>query len=116
MDFLLFLVYFAFKVSVCFLFCGNKRFFCCLKRKEVENLEEEVIETSENAATTNDAAVDFASFVPEDPQRFSSSFITDDYVITIVHDITLGDVLLATLLCVLIIAVVLGRVIGGVSR
>ena len=68
----------------------------------------------ENEVKETDAADPFASLIPEDPQRFSSSFITDDYIITIVHDITLGDILIASLLCVLIIAHVLGRVIGGV--
>lgn len=80
-------------------------------------MEEEVNTPTTEATETEAEVVDpFAGLIPEDPQRFSSSYITDDYIITIVHDITLGDILIATLLCVLLIAVVLGRVIGGVRR
>lgn len=109
MQFLLFLVQFAFKVSICFRSRGSKCFFHCQKRKDVDYLEEEV---TVNAVEEAPAASE--TLIPEDPQRFYSTFLADDYVITIVHDITLGDVLVSTLLCVLIISHVLGRVIGGV--
>lgn len=54
--------------------------------------------------------------VPENPQLYSTNYTTKDYVITLVHDLTLGDVLIATLLSVLIVVVVLNAVLGGGRR
>lgn len=54
--------------------------------------------------------------IVEDPQLFVTSYVTDDYVISLVHDITLGDFLIATLLCVLIIIQLVKALIGGGSR
>lgn len=45
--------------------------------------------------------------LPMHPQMFSTDYITDDYMITLIHELTLGDILIATLLCVLIIVQVL---------
>lgn len=83
----------------------------------VENPVEETAAEGEAAATpteTVETDVDsWAELVPENPQMYSTSFATDDYVITLVHDFTLGDVLIATLLCVLIIITLLSRLLGG---
>lgn len=82
----------------------------------VERANETVGETSNVTTIIQTETAAEQATIPEDIHRFYSTYVADDYVITIVHDITLGDVLISTLLCVLIIANVLGRVIGGVRR
>lgn len=70
-----------------------------------------VTNTDPTVSTTNESLP--LDLVPENPQLFSTSYITDDYVITLVHDITLGDFLIATLLCVLIVVQLLKALLGG---
>lgn len=55
----------------------------------------------------------FETQLLENPQLYSTNYLTDDYAITLIHDFTLGDVLISTLLCVLIIVQVLKSVLGG---
>lgn len=55
----------------------------------------------------------FLNLIPENPQLYSTNYVTEDYVITLIHDLTLGDMLIATLLSVLIVVVVLKAVLGG---
>lgn len=52
----------------------------------------------------------------ENPQIHESIYQTEDYAITLVHEITLGDMLLGTLLSVLIVVILLGRLLGGARR
>lgn len=50
------------------------------------------------------------------PQLYSTNYITDDYIISLVHEITLGDFLISMLLCVLIAVKVVSAVLGGGRR
>lgn len=58
----------------------------------------------------------FEMQILEDPQLYSTNYLTDDYAITLIHEFTLGDVLVSTLLCVLIVVQVLKAVLGGGRR
>ncbi|MEK4427613.1 hypothetical protein [Solibacillus sp. FSL K6-1523] len=78
--------------------------------KVPEELPEIDFELVEEIKTKSDP---FLELVPEDPQLYATNYTTDDYVITLVHEMTLGDVLIATLLSVLIVVVVLKAVLGG---
>lgn len=52
----------------------------------------------------------------ENPQIYKSVYQNEDYAITLVHEITLGDMLLGTLVTVLIVVVLLSRLLGGARR
>lgn len=67
-----------------------------------------------NEVTTEQSAVESVEQLYSeiiDPQLYATSYVTDDYVITLVHDITLGDFLIATLLCVLIVVQIFNTVL-----
>ena len=48
----------------------------------------------------------------ENPLLFATNYVTDDYVITLVHELTLGDILIATLLAVLIAIKFVSSIVG----
>lgn len=79
--------------------------------------EQEIIEEIESVddldvQTNND---DLQNFVDDhEPLMDSVSYYyTDDYTIELVHQITLGDILITTVVSILIIVVLLSRLLGG---
>ncbi len=79
--------------------------------------EQEIIEEIESVddldvQTNND---DLQNFVDDhEPLMDSVSYYyTDDYTIELVHQITLGDILITTVVSILIIVVLLSRLMGG---
>ena len=60
-----------------------------------------------------EAVESFETQILENPQLYSTNYLTDDYAITLIHEFTLGYVLVSTLVCVLIIVQVLKAVLGG---
>lgn len=80
-------------------------------------MEEQEIEEIESVddldvQTNND---DLQNFVDDhEPLMDSVSYYyTDDYTIELVHQITLGDILITTVVSILIIVVLLSRLLGG---
>lgn len=80
-------------------------------------MEEQEIEEIESVddldvQTNND---DLQNFVDDhEPLMDSVSYYyTDDYTIELVHQITLGDILITTVVSILIIVVLLSRLMGG---
>lgn len=50
------------------------------------------------------------------PQLYSTNYTTDDYIISLIHEITLGDFLISMLLCVLIVIKIVSATLGGGRR
>lgn len=84
---------------------------------EVENevLQPEVLQPIETPVPVPAAEQSVQKLYQEvlDPQLYATTYATDDYVITLVHDVTLGDFLIAMLLCVLIVVKIISAVLGG---
>lgn len=74
---------------------------------ETENNEGLPTESSETTTPGAELPMTDGLELPMHPQMFSTDYITDDYMISLIHELTLGDILIATLLCVLIIVQVL---------
>lgn len=79
-------------------------------------------ETAENVpaetepATAEQELLDLLTEEIKNPQLYSTNYITEDYVISLLHEITLGDFLISMLLCVLIVVKVVSAALGGGRR
>lgn len=81
---------------------------------KTETTSEPAEETSEDIVTVTDGDADIRIQYIEPPETTKYEQLA--YTIDIVHSITLGEIVLATLLAMLIVVIFLSRVIGGGAR
>lgn len=86
-----------------------------MEEYQQEQEEEQKVEndpTHEQPTTNDENITDFIE--DHEPLMESVSYYyTDNYTIELVHQITLGDILIASLVSILIIVVLLSRLLGG---
>lgn len=76
----------------------------------------ETVPAETEPATAEEELLKLLTEEIENPQLYSTNYITDDYTISLIHEITLGDFLISMLLCVLIVIKIVSATLGGGRR